>query len=162
MRSRFYISALVFVLCIDFMAYARSTKGNPVSSQTADHQTEMVVLDVANGATAFMIDKKAYEAWWVVGECRYELPLKSGNHKSNDRQNSQVNSMISEVFSKNVRMGTRQVELRQQFRFNMATHPVTLEVFNSVRGGWSLVPVRVNQTCTQDSTCRRRMESERC
>jgi len=66
-----------------------------------------------------MIDEKANKAWWVVGECRRGLPLE----KPVVSKEKSKNSMTSKMISENVRIGSRPVELRQQFRFNMASVP---------------------------------------
>jgi len=105
-----------------------------------------------------MIDEKANKAWWVVGECRRGLPLE----KPVVSKEKSKNSMTSKMISEDVRIGSRPVELRQQFRFNMASVPASVEVYNSVRGGWSSIPVQVNQTCALDTACRSRMELPEC
>lgn len=116
------------------------------------------MLEIIDGDTSFMVDEKAYKAWWVVGECRRALPLEKPKVSSN----KSINSMTSKMISEDVRIGSRPVELRQQFRFNMAIRPASVEVYNSVRGGWSSVPVQVNETCDQDTACRSRMELPEC
>ncbi len=117
--------------------------------------TEAVVLDIVDGETSFLVDVKAQKAWWIVGQCRRPIPIQSSKKNLN-------NSMTSNVISNDVRLGSRQVELRQQFRFFMASTPVRVDVYSSVRGGWSQVPVRVNKTCKQDATCRRLAELPEC
>lgn len=120
--------------------------------------TSAVMLEIVDGDTAFMIDEKAHKAWWVVGECRRALPLEKPSVSSKKSNNSMTSKMISE----DVRIGSRPVELRQQFRFNMAIRPASVEVYNSVRGGWSSVPVQINEICIQDTACRSRMELPEC
>ena len=122
--------------------------------------TEAVVLDIVDGETSFLVDEQAQKAWWIVGECRRPIPIQSSGLQS--RKENPSNSMTSNVISNDVRLGSRQVELRQQFRFFMASTPVRVDVYNSVRGGWSQVPVRVNKTCNQDATCRRLAELPEC
>jgi len=180
MGFKFLISAIVFVLCTNLMAVAQSNPGVSGQGLGVTGGKDIVFLEIIDGDTAFMIDRKANEAWWIVGECRHALPMKApGNKRASNSQksksaasqinsqvntqvNSQINSMTSEIFSRNVRIGSRQLELRQQFRFNMATRPASIDVFNSVRGGWSSIPVQVNETCDLDPTCRRRMELDQC
>lgn len=141
------------MLCMYAFSYAQSTL-SPISSLD-----DKVVLDVVNGDTAFMIDREAYEAWWIAGECKHALPLET---QAPDKGKNQINTITSEVFSKKVQLGTRQIDLQQQFRFNMATSPITVEIYNSVRGGWSLVQVEFVESCELDASCRRRMELQTC
>ncbi len=137
--------------------YAMSYAQSSVSRATT--QSDKLVLDVVNGDTAFMIDQKAYEAWWIAGECKHALPLEVQSPKSSKNQ---ANTIASEVFSKKVQLGTRQIDLQQQFRFNMATTPISVDIYNSVRGGWSLVQVELVESCELDASCRRRMELDPC
>ena len=111
------------------------------------------MLEIIEGDTAFMVDKQAYKAWWVVGECRRPIPLEGKNSNK---------SMSSKVISEDVKLGSRHVRLEQQFRFNLAKTPASVEVYNSMRGGWSSVPVQVNATCSTTATCRSRMELPEC
>ena len=120
--------------------------------------TEVVMLEIVDGDTAFLVDSEANKAWWIVGECRREIPM----DQSSSSKEKSTNSMTSKVISNDVRMGSRQVELRQQFRFSMASTPVRVDVYNSVRGGWSQIDVTVNETCTIDATCRRLAELPEC
>lgn len=112
-----------------------------------------VMLEIIDGDTAFMVDEQAFKAWWVVGECRRPIPLEG---KTSNK------SMSSTVMSEDVTLGTRQIRLEQQFRFNLAKTPASVEVYNSMRGGWSSVPVQVNTTCSATATCRSRMELPEC
>ena len=112
-----------------------------------------VIVEIIEGDTAFMVDEQAYKVWWIVGECRRPVPLEI--KKSS-------NSMTSEVISNDVQLGSRQITLEQQFRFNLANTPASVEVYNSMRGGWSSVPVQVQETCSVTSTCRARMELPEC
>lgn len=125
--------------------------------------TEAVMVEIVDGDTSFLVDEKVNKAWWVVGECRRPIPMdNSSGKKSTSSKKKTNNSMISKVISNDVRMGSRQVELRQQFRFSMASTPVRVDVYNSVRGGWSQIDVRVNETCAIDVTCRRLAELPEC
>lgn len=120
--------------------------------------TEAVMVEIVDGDTSFLVDEKANKAWWVVGECRKPIPMSS----SSSSKKKSTNSMTSKVISNDVRMGSRRVELRQQFRFSMASTPVSVDVYNSVRGGWSQIEVKVNETCAIDSACRRLAELPEC
>jgi len=116
------------------------------------------MLEIIDGETAFLVDERAEKAWWIVGECRRPIPVDVQGSSSKTQNNSITSKMISE----DVRIGSRQVKLQQQFRFNLATRPASVDVYNSVRGGWSSVPVQVNETCMADAACRRRTELPEC
>ena len=149
MRLRYFILSIMTML-ISIPAIAGSG-----ASKTA------VLLDIIDGDTAFVLDAKQNKAWWVVGACRRPIPLV----KAGKSQKTSINSMSSEIISEQVRIGERQVTLKQQFRFTLATTPTgqySAEVYNSLRGGWAPVPVRLNANCALDSSCRRRMESPEC
>ena len=118
------------------------------------------MLEIIDGETAFRVDVSKNKAWWIVGECQRPLPLEET--KTSQNSSNLANVMMSSVISDDVRIGSRQIDLRQQFRFNMASTPVSVDVYNSVRGGWSQVPVRVNNACSMDSTCRRLAELPEC
>lgn len=120
--------------------------------------TEAVMLEIVDGETAFLVNKDKNKAWWIVGECRQEIPM----DQTSSSEKKSTNSMTSKVISNDVRMGSRQVELRQQFRFSMASTPVRVDVYNSVRGGWSQIDVKVNETCAIDAACRRLAELPEC
>lgn len=120
--------------------------------------TEAVMIEIVDGDTSFLVDEKINKAWWIVGECRRPIPMA----KSSSSKKKSTNSMTSKVISNDVRMGSRQVELRQQFRFSMASTPVRVDVYNSVRGGWSQIDVRVKKTCSIDVACRRLAELPEC
>ena len=114
---------------------------------------QTVLLDVEDGETSFMVDQQNKQAWWIVGECRRSIPMQTKNT---------TNTMLSEVISNDVRIGSHPVKLRQQFRFTLSGPSTSLEVYNSVRGGWANIPVHVNETCTLDASCRSRMEKPVC
>jgi hypothetical protein len=113
-----------------------------------------VLLQVEGGETAFVVDDKAGQAWWVLETCKRALPIENASKSQT--------SLQSQLLRDQVELGSRQVELRQQFRFHMASVPASVEVYNSVRGGWSPVPVRVEPTCHQSAECRSRMELPEC
>ena len=112
-------------------------------------------LEIEGGDTAFVVDTQAAKAWWLVGDCKRTVPVEVS--KSTPTQIS------SRMIRKSVTLGARQVELRQQFRFTLGEgSAASVDVFNSVRGGWSPVPVRVDATCTEQVACRARMELPEC
>lgn len=120
-----------------------------------------VMLEIIDGDTAFVVDKTNNAAWWVVGECRRPIPVEP---RQNSQKNS-INTITSKVIRNNTRIGSRQIVLKQQFRFKLSDDPSgpnTVEVYNSLRGGWSAVPVRLNAQCAYDATCRQRMEAPEC
>lgn len=123
----------------------------PVAHSASPH---LAMLDIAEGDTSFLVNKKSQKVWWVVGECRRPIEIEKGK-KSN-------NSMTSKMMSKDVRIGSHPVTLRQQFRFTLSADQTSLEVYNSMRGGWSPVSVTLNETCSQDTACRARMELPEC
>ncbi len=123
-----------------------------------------VMLEIIDGDTAFVVDKTNNAAWWVVGECRRPIPVEPQN-----LHNKSIKTMTSKIIRNNTRIGNRQIVLKQQFRFTLAdnpsgsiTVPITVEVYNSLRGGWSAVPVRQKAQCAYDATCRQRMEAPEC
>lgn len=123
-------------------------------------QAEAVMLEIIDGETAFRVDEKQNKAWWIVGQCQRPIPLETS--KALGKKSNQSNVLLSKVISDDVRMGSRQIALRQQFRFNLANTPATVDVFNSVRGGWSQVPVRVIDACSTKPTCRALAELPEC
>lgn len=136
-------------------------------SVQASAPAEAVMLEIIGGDTAFRVDVARNQAWWIVGECQRPIPMENTNARkssktSSTKQTNQSQSLLSKVISNDVRLGSRQIDLQQQFRFNLARTPVTVDVYNSVRGGWSPVPVRVNSTCATDATCRRLAELPEC
>jgi len=117
------------------------------------------MVEVIEGETAFMINEKAQKAWWVVGECRRPIPIEK---TSKENRKSSNNSMMSEKIINDVRLGSRQIRLQQQFRFDLANDSISVSVFNSVRGGWSPIDVKRNAACQLDAPCRSRMELPEC
>lgn len=144
MRVFLLISALIWALVGTNAAFAG------VSSSK-------VMLEIIEGDTAFMIDQKANKAWWIVGECRRPIPIAKASGQKNSK-----NSIMSEKIFDNVRLGSRQIRLQQQFRFDLASDPVSISIYNSVRGGWSPVPAKRNNACSLDAICRSRMELPEC
>ena len=123
-----------------------------------------VMLEIIDGDTAFVVDKTNNAAWWVVGQCRRPIPV-----EPQSLQIKSTKTMTSKIIRNNTRIGNRQIVLKQQFRFTLAdnpsgsiTVPITVEVYNSLRGGWSAVPVRQKAQCAYDATCRQRMEAPEC
>ena len=139
------ISLVILAIFAGFYSLAHSARG-------------AVMLEIIEGDTAFMVDEQAYKAWWIVGECRRPIPLEG---ETSQEKNSNK-TMSSTVMSEDVTLGSRQIQLEQQFRFNLAKTPASVEVYNSMRGGWSSVPVQVNETCSATASCRARMELPEC
>ena len=110
-----------------------------------------VFVQVEGGETAFVVDIEAEEASWVLDDCHRPLPVKS----------VKGSLLESGTLSDTVDLGERRVELEQRFRFDVSDVP-RAEIYNSVRGGWAPVPVRVEATCHQSADCRARMELPRC
>ena len=116
-----------------------------------------VMLEIIDGDTAFVVDKTNNAAWWVVGQCLRPIPV--------EPKDNSTNTITSKIIQNNTRIGNRQIVLKQQFRFTLAdapNGPTTVEVYNSLRGGWSAVPVRLNAQCKYDATCRQRLEAPEC
>ena len=114
-----------------------------------------VLLEIEGGETAFVVDRERERAAWVLDSCHRPIPIDS----------STARGMESSTLSDSVQLGARQVELRQRFRFTLgerAGEGASVDVFNSVRGGWTPVPVRVHETCASDPACRARMELPEC
>ena len=130
-----------------------------ITAATANASSPVVMVEVIEGETAFMINEKAQKAWWVVGECRRPIPIEK---TSKENRKSSNNSMMSEKIINDVRLGSRQIRLQQQFRFDLANDSISVSVFNSVRGGWSPIDVKRNDACQLDATCRSRMELPEC
>ncbi len=116
-----------------------------------------VMLEILDGDTAFVVDRTNNAAWWVVGQCLRPIPV--------EPKKSSTKTITSKMIRNDTRIGDRQFVLKQQFRFTLAdvpNGPTTVEVYNSLRGGWSAVPVRLNAQCEYDATCRQRLEAPEC
>ena len=151
-RILYLITASLLVVCGSYQVDAKP-------AETAQ------MLEIIDGDTAFVVDKTNNAAWWVVGECRRPIPVQP--------QKNSNKTITSKIIRNNTRIGNRQIVLKQQFRFNFQTRvadtpngsintPITVEVYNSLRGGWSAVPVRLNAQCAYDATCHQRMELPEC
>lgn len=114
---------------------------------------EPLWIEVEGGNTAFEVDPERRTAYWVLDDCKRPIPLESSGKRG---------ILQSTTLQDRVELGSRQVELRQQFRFNLVADPARVEVYNSVRGGWAPVPVRVSPTCHPAAVCRERMELPEC
>ncbi len=133
-----------------------------------------VMLEIIDGDTAFVVDKTNNAAWWVVGECRRPIPVEPRKNSQKNIGKNSINTITSKIIRNNTRIGSRQIVLKQQFRFTFQTNQagtpnglfstpiINVEVYNSLRGGWSAVPVRQNAQCAYDATCRQRMEAPEC
>ncbi len=113
----------------------------------------VVMLEILDGDTAFLVETQEKRAWWIVGECRRNIPIDP---------NSESKILMSRSIIEDVELGSRQIRLRQQFRFDLASTPPTVSVFSSVRSGWSPVPIKRNDACKLQSDCRARMELPEC
>ncbi len=148
-RIKYLISA-----CMVIMSGSHFGQVNLASAKPAKNA---VLLEIIDGDTAFIVDEGKNAAWWVVGQCLRPIPVKP--------RNSSNNTMTSEEIRTNSRIGDRQIALTQQFRFTLAdtpNGPITAEVYNSLRGGWSAVPVRQIAQCEYHAYCRLRLESPEC
>ncbi len=112
-----------------------------------------VMLEILEGDTAFLVETRNKRAWWIVGECRRDIPIDPSS-------TSEI--LMSRPMVEDVVLGSRQVQLRQQFRFDLASTPPTVSVFSSVRSGWSPVLVKRNDACQTQFDCRARMELPEC
>ena len=112
-----------------------------------------VMLEILDGDTAFLVNTRQKKAWWIVGECRRNIPIDP---------DSVSEILMSRPMSEDVELGSRQIRLRQQFRFVLASTPPTVSVFSSVRSGWSPVLVKRNDACQTQSDCRARTELPEC
>ena len=123
---------------------------------------DTVLLEIINGDTAFAVDVKRGNVWWLVGECRREIPM------PDKATSASQGVMQSQRISEEVLLGQRQVVLEQQFRFNLTSiaggldGPASVEVYNSVRGGWAQIPVTLKQNCSQDAVCSQRVDVPDC
>lgn len=118
-----------------------------------------VLLEIIDGDTAFAVDPGRSKAWWIVGECRREIPMPDAQAATAQAQSA---SLLSRKMTDDVTIGRRQIALTQQFRFNLTPAAASVEVYNSVRGGWAKVPVRVNNACALDAVCQSKMELPDC
>ncbi len=112
-----------------------------------------VMLEILEGDTSLYIEPNKDMAWWIVGECRRALPLIA---------DAPLNNLMSRPIVEDVTLGSRQMEMRQQFRFDLASTPPTLSVYSSVRSGWSPVPVKRVDACSQLPDCHARTELPEC
>ena len=123
------------------------------SSTPKNGANDTVLLEILEGDTAFLIELRKKRAWWIVGECRRNIPIDASS-------TSEI--LLSRPIVDDVTLGSRQIKLRQQFRFDLASTPPSVSVYNSVRSGWSPVPVQRNIACTLQPDCRARMELQEC
>ena len=113
-------------------------------------------VEVEGGETGFYVDLKKPEIRWVVGDCYKAIPAKKSS------KNTEKPSISSERVIENVRLGQHRFELEQEFKFDMVDPRPSLQIYNSVRGAWSTVPVSVTPACGTDALCRKRAELPRC
>lgn len=121
---------------------------------------DAVHVKVEDGETSFLVDIEERKIWWITEVCRFEVPV--NNDKSDHDNDDSLAIISSDKFLKDVQIGSHRFTLEQQFRFNMVSQAPSLQVYNSVRGGWSEVDIHVDETCDTDFTCRRSMELPLC
>ncbi len=119
---------------------------------------DAVHVEIEEGDTSFIIDADNGKIWWIKESCRAEIPWTRNKKKPK----KPINIISSDKFIKNVQIGSHRFRLEQQFRFDMVSPTPVLQVFNSVRGGWSETPIRINDTCSDDLACRQRVELPLC
>ena len=119
---------------------------------------EPVHVKVHDGDTSFFVDVEEQEIWWIMESCRYDVPVQ----RNEDDTDTPKTSISSEKFIKDVQIGSHRFKLEQQFRFDGLNQTPTLQVFNSARGSWSEIDIRVEPTCNNDSSCRTRLELPLC
>ena len=110
------------------------------------------MLEIHQQDSSFFVPNQK-EVWWVVGECRRDIPIEP---------TSTSNLLMSRPIVEDVDLGSRQIRLRQQFRFDLASTPPAVSVFSSVRSGWSPVLVERIDACETQFDCRVRMELPEC
>ena len=142
---RVYGLISLLILTLGLSVAASSTSENEASGT--------VMLEILEGDTAFLVETQKQRVWWIVGECRREIPIDPS---------SSSQTLMSRPMVEDVTLGSRQIKLRQQFRFDLASTPPSVSVYSSVRSGWSPVPVQRNSTCTLQPDCRARIELPEC
>jgi len=111
------------------------------------------MLEILEGDTAFLVETRNKRAWWIVGECRREIQIDPSSSSEN---------LMSRPMVEDVTLGSRQIRLQQQFRFDLASTPPSVSIYSSVRSGWSPVLVQRNTACSLQPDCRARMELPEC
>ena len=119
---------------------------------------EPVRVIVKDGETSFILDVDKNEVWWITEQCRHEIPVEKSDKKSEQSKGI----MSSDRFLKDVQIGSHRFTLEQQFRFNMVSPSPSLQIYNSARGGWSEIDIRIEDTCDTDLSCRRALELPLC
>lgn len=142
---RVYGLISLLILTLGLSVAASSTSKNEASGT--------VMLEILEGDTAFLVEAQKQRVWWIVGECRREIPIDPS---------SLSQTLMSRPMVEDVTLGSRQIKLRQQFRFDLASTPPSVSVYNSVRSGWSPVPVQRNDACSIQPDCRARTELPEC
>lgn len=143
MRVLVLISLLIWALGLSVAA----------SSTSENEANGTVMLEILDGDTAFLVETRKKRAWWIVGECRRKIPIDSS---------STSETLMSRPMVDDVTLGSRQIKLRQQFRFDLASTPPSVSIYNSVRSGWSPVPVQRNSACSLQPDCHARTELPEC
>jgi len=129
----------LLILALGLSVAASSTPKNGANGS--------VMLEILEGDTAFLVELRKKRVWWVVGECRREIPIDASS-------TSEI--LLSRPIVDDVTLGSRRIKLRQQFRFDLASTPPSVSVYNSVRSGWSPDSCRSLQLLLQKKLLRRR------
>jgi len=141
---------VIILISLLILALGLSVAASSTSENEADGT---VMLEILDGDTAFHVETRKKRAWWIVGECRREIPIDPSSTSEN---------LMSRPIVEDVTLGSRQIRLQQQFRFDLASTPPSVSVYSSVRSGWSPVPVQRNSACSLQPDCRARMELPEC
>lgn len=144
-----------YLLSIVFAIIAATAFAGPKTS-------DVVMLDIIGSESAFAIQNKTGEVWWIREDCKVSIPTEELIEPQ-----AGINQTAQSIFStkklvQTPRIGNHQVLLEQAFKFNLTSNPPQAEVFNSVRGGWAEIEVSLNQTCPIDAQCQLRMEYPDC
>jgi len=102
MRVIGLISLLILAFGLSVVALATSENEAP----------DTVMLEILEGDTAFLVETKKQRVWWIVGECRRDIPIDPS---------SSSETLMSRLIVEDVTLGSRQIKLRQQFRFDLAS-----------------------------------------
>jgi len=69
MRAFGLISLLILAFGLSVVAFATPENG----------AQDKVMLEILEGDTAFLVETKKKRVWWIVGECRREIPIDSSS-----------------------------------------------------------------------------------
>ena len=134
-------------------------------SAYAQLKTDWTEFEIIKGDSTFMINRSASIIWWILPECKKSIPLETTSKQSfkDNKTSSLKTSILSQKMQDTVKIGSRQIQLQQQFRFDLANDSATsLYVYNSIRGAWSPIAIKRNDACSTDTSCLQRMELPVC